>query len=99
MTAIRRLWLGELPLPEAFWTWAVAGGLAINAITSGLFLALMMHDHIVAAFIAGYAVSVPYNEVVAVGVWRSAARYQGDRHWADLARIVTVAGMVLLSVT
>lgn len=99
MNALRRLWQGELPLPQAFWNWAVAGGLAINGLTSVLFLALIMADHVVAALVVGYALSVPYNIVVAVGVWRSAGRYEGVRHWADLARIVTVAGMALLSVT
>ncbi|MPZ39577.1 MAG: hypothetical protein GEU95_16265 [Rhizobiales bacterium] len=99
MSALRRLWQGDLPLPQAFWNWAVAGGVAVNALTSILFLALIMADHLVAAFVAGYALSVPYNFIVMVGVWRSAGRYVGDRRWADVARIVTVAGMVLLSVT
>jgi hypothetical protein len=58
-----------------------------------------MGDRVVAACIAGYALSVPYNIVVSVGVWRSAGRYEGERRWADFARIVTVAGMVLFSVT
>ena len=40
-----------------------------------------------------------FTGIVAVGVWRSAARYKGDRHWAELARVVTVAGMIVLSVT
>jgi hypothetical protein len=99
MNALRRLWQGDLPLPQAFWNWAVAGGIAVNGLTSILFLALIMADYIVAAFIVGYALSVPYNIVVTVGVWRSAGRYEGERRWADLARIVTVAGMALLSVT
>jgi hypothetical protein len=99
MYALRRLWQGDVPLPQAFWHWAVAGGLAVNGLTSILFLALIMNDRLVAAFIAGYALSVPYNVLVTVGVWRSAGRYQGDRRWADLARIVTVVGMALLSVT
>jgi hypothetical protein len=99
MSALRRLWQGDLPLPQAFWNWAVAGGIAVNALTSILFLALIMADRVVAAFVAGYALSVPYNIVVVVGVWRSAGRYQGERRWADLARIVTVSGMVLFSVT
>lgn len=99
MSALRRLWRGEIPLSQAFWNWAVAGGLAVNATTSILFLTLIMHDRIVAAFIVGYVFSVPYNIVVAVGVWRSAGRYEGERRWADLARIITVAGMVLLSLT
>jgi hypothetical protein len=99
MNALRRLWKGEVPLPQAFWNWAVAGGIVVNLLTSILFLALIMGDWIVAAFVVGYAFSVPYNIVAAVGVWRSADRYEGERRWADLARIVTVAGMTLLSLT
>jgi hypothetical protein len=99
MKAMRRLWKGELPLAQAFWNWAVVGGIAVNGLTSILFLALIMGDRIVAAFVVGYAFSVPYNIVATVGVWRSAARYEGDCRWADLARFVTVAGMIVLSVT
>ena len=58
-----------------------------------------MDDRPIAAFIAGYAPSVPYNVIVSVGVWRSAGRYSGERRRADLARVVTITGMVLLSVT
>jgi hypothetical protein len=99
MNAIRRLWQGELPLSQAFWNWAIIGGIAVNLTTSILFMVLVMTDRIVAAFVVGYALSVPYNVVVAVGVWRSAGRYEGERHWADLARIVTVVGMAVLSIT
>ena len=99
MNVLRRLWKGDLPLQQAFWHWAVAGGLVVNLLTSVLFLALIMGDLIVTAFVVGYALSLPYNIVATVGVWRSAERYEGERRWADLARIVTVAGMILLSVT
>lgn len=99
MTQLLRLWRGELPLAEAFWNWAVVGGLIVNATTSIAFLMLIMADRPVAAIIAGYGFSVPYNLVAAVGVWRSAARYGGDRRWADIARIVTVIMMSLFSLT
>ncbi|MDP2409846.1 MAG: hypothetical protein Q8M26_06130 [Pseudolabrys sp.] len=99
MNAIGRLWRGELPLPQAFWNFAVIGAFIVNLSTSVLFLALLMNDYTIAAFVAGYALSVPYNIVVAVGVWRSADRYEGERRWADLARIVTVVAMVILSLT
>lgn len=99
MTSLYRLWRGELPLADAFWNWAVVGGLLVNAASSALFLLLIMNDRPVLAFIAGYALSIPYNLVVAVGVWRSAGRHPGDRRWAELVRIATVAGMILLSVT
>ena len=99
MIRLGRLWRGELALPDAFWHWAVLGGLVINVASSALFLVLIMAHRPIAAFIAGYAPSVPYNVIVAVGVWRSAARYPGNQRWADLARIVTTIGTVLFSVT
>jgi len=99
VTTLRRLWRGELPLSDAFWNWAVIGGIVVNVLTTIMSLTLIMNGQALAAFIAGYAVSVPYNVVATVGVWRAAARYEGDRKWADLARIVTVVGMILLTVT
>jgi hypothetical protein len=99
MTRLRALWSGDLPLGEAFWTYAVGVGLAVNLTTSLLFLVLLSWDRPLAALFVGYALSVPYNVVALVGVWRAAARYEGPRLHADLARIVTVVGMVLLSLT
>jgi hypothetical protein len=97
MDMFLRLWRGEVPLADAFWNWAVFGGLVVNIVTSGLFLLLIMADRPVLAFIAGYGLSLPYNGFVSVGVWRSAGRYEGADRWARLARIVTIAGMALLS--
>ena len=99
MTNLYRLWRGELALGPAFWIWAVIGGLAVNTASSALFLVLIANGRPIAAFIAGYAPAIPYNIIASVGVWRSAGHYPGDRHWADLARVVTIIGMVLLSVT
>lgn len=99
MDIVRRLWRGELPLADVFWNWAVLGGLIVNGATSALFLVLIMADRPVEALIAGYVPSLPYNLVVAVGVWRSAARYKGNRQWAQLARITTLVGMILLSLS
>lgn len=99
MTSLCRLWRGELALASAFWNWAVLGGLLINIASSALFLFLIMNDRPISAFIAGYAPSIPYNIVVSVGVWRSAEHYPGERHWAELARIVTIVGMAILSLT
>ncbi len=99
MKHLQRLWQGELALDNAFWNWAVLGGLVVNFTTSALFLFLITADRLIPALIAGYAVSVPYNFIVAVGVWRSAERYTGERRWAELARLVTVVGAILFSVT
>ncbi len=99
MHSLHRLWEGDLPLRQAFWTWAVAGGLVVNVLTSLLFLALLANDQLLAALIVGYGCSIPYNVVALVGVWRSADRYAGDPVMAATARIVAAVGLLLLSMT
>lgn len=93
------LWRGDLSLAVAFWTWAVIGGLLVNVTTSILFLALLTIDQTWPALVVGYGFSVPYNIVVIVGVWRSAARQDPPHPHADLARTATVILMTALSVT
>ena len=92
------LWQGELPLSEAFWTWAVVGGIAVNMAAAVLFVILLLADQPFIGFLAGHGFSLPYNIAVTVGVWQAAGRYPGSRHLAALARFATVAGMALLSI-
>lgn len=99
MGTLGRLWRGELALADAFWNWAVIGGLAVNVTTSLGFLALLTAGQTIAALVVGYGLSVPYNILAAVGVWRSAARYAGPPRHAQLARLVAVIGLGLLSLT
>ena len=54
---------------------------------------------IVFALLFGYGLSLPYNVVAIVGVWRAAARYDGPAVHADLARGVTVILMAVFSLT
>jgi hypothetical protein len=97
MTRLRALWSGDLPLGEAFWTYAVWVGLAVNLVTTLLLLALIAADRPWAGLFVGYGMAIPYNVVALVGVWRSAARYQGKPIHAELARIVTPVLMAALS--
>lgn len=99
MTKLRALWSGELPLGEAFWTFAIGIGLLVNLITSVLLLTLISLDRPWAALLVGYIIPIPYNVFAVVGVWRSAGRYQGKAGYADLARIIALLVMVLFSVT
>jgi hypothetical protein len=99
MMKLPALWRGELSLDEAFWTWLVTIGLVINVASSLLFLTLITLDRPWSALLVGYALSVPYNVLAVVGVWRSAARYQGPSLHADLARGVSLVLMAVLSVT
>lgn len=97
--SLRRLWRGDIPLEEAFWTYAVLGGIAVNVATSFAFLILISMNMPVVAFVAGYGISLPYNLVATVGVCRAAAREDPASRGAKLYPLLTLAGMVLLSVT
>lgn len=99
MKQIGHLWRGELTLENAFWNWAVFGGLTINIFTTALSLFFIMMDHPIPALVAGYVFSVPYNIMALVGVWRSADRYGSERLNPNLVRIVTLIGVILFSVT
>ena len=92
-------WRGETALSAAFWNWAVLGGLLVNVVTSFLFLAFFMQNQTLIAILIGYGVSIPYNIFATVGVWRAADRFEGERKWADLAKAVTLIGMVVLSLS
>ena len=99
VTKLQRLWAGELALEEAFWTWAVIGGFGVNFVTSVLFLILVSLDRPILALIGGYAFSLPYNAIAMIGVWRSAARDRDNPARAHLFCLITIIGMVILSVT
>jgi ABC-type uncharacterized transport system permease subunit len=90
------LWRGELKLPLAFWHYAIGYGTianilataaAIGAVLAGLpdILAIVLHF-----------LPLPYVAVAVVGVWRSAARYQGDPAWANLAKAAIVGWAALM---
>jgi hypothetical protein len=99
MRALQRFWRGEAPLDVAFWNWAVIGGLLVNISTSIGFFLLMQAREPVAALIVGYGLSLPYNVLAVIGVWRSAARDTGPPQLASLARWATLLLMLVLSVT
>lgn len=84
MSRLTTLWPGDCFLAEAFWTWAVTVGLLVNLTTSVLFLILITQDLSWLALLIGYGVSLPYNVLAVVGVWRAAARFDGPAIRADL---------------
>lgn len=96
---VRWLWAGEVPLARAFWSYAMIGGTVLNGASTLLAMALLAMDVPAAVAVIVFALPIPYNLLVLVGVWRSAGAYQGPRLWADLARVAIViwaAAAVLL---
>lgn len=99
MVDIGRMWRGEMPLSEAFWTWVVTGGLAVNLSTSAASLVLLSRDMGLVSLAVGYGLSLPYNIVASVCAWRAAARHVGPVWQGEAARISTLCLMAVLSVT
>lgn len=96
---IKALWSGDLPLSVAFWRYGVAWGLLVNAVTSMMTVLTVLADAPVWLLVPVHLLPTPYNIVVLVGVWRSAGRYEGERKWADAARMATLVGMTILTLT
>lgn len=96
-TWLRRMWAGEVPLARAFWDYAVLYGLLLNLAATGAAFAVFAADASTALGMAVFLLPFPYNLFVVVAVWRSAGRYPGPRHWADLARIAVIVWMLAVT--
>jgi hypothetical protein len=99
MDKVKSLWAGDVPLPEAFWQYAVVYGLLVNFVATALSLVLAVAGASVWVYVAVFFLPTPYNVLMIVAVWRSAERYRGPQKWADLARAVSLIGMLLLTLT
>lgn len=94
-----RLWNGEYPLHRAFWEFAILyGGMAnLAATVASMAIVAAGYSAVTAAIV--FLLPVPYLVAAAVGVWRSARRYDGPAHrasWARSAVVVWTIAMVLL---
>lgn len=89
------LWHGRIPLAIAFWHNAIIYGSLANLIATIAAYAVLAAGAPAALAITIFLLPAPYNIAVAVGVWRSAARYSGPKIWADLARIAVIVWAIV----
>jgi hypothetical protein len=88
---------GEIPLPRAFWLYAVGYGTIINLIVTGLALGVLAAGGPGWLALVVFLAPLPYNLLAVVAVWRSADRH-GDEAWAHAARIAIVTWAILATV-
>jgi hypothetical protein len=98
MSYAARLWRGDVALAHAFWRCGVAYGSLLNLMTTIVAFALLAAGAAIPLVVLAHLLPLPYNVLVVVGVWRSAARYRGDVLWANLARVAVIAWAVLATV-
>lgn len=96
---IKRLWHGEVGLYAAFWGWLILGGILVNGMTTALNLVLVTRDLPITGLVVGYAISVPYNLLAMIGVWRASELHEGDPGVAKGLRWLAVIIAAVLCVT
>jgi hypothetical protein len=89
-TAFRQLWLGELPLHEAFWRFAITYDLLLNIAATLGALTLVLAETPIAFAADIHFLPLPYSLFAAIGTWRSADRYSGNPIHATIAKIVLI---------
>ena len=96
---IKRLWHGEVDLFAAFWGWLILGGILVNGMTTAINLVLVTRDLPITGLVVGYAVSVPYNLLAMIAVWRASEVHDGDPGVAKGLRWLAVIIAAVLCVT
>lgn len=83
------LWYRRVPLARTFWEYTIIYGSIANLVFTLAAFGAVAQDWFAFGLLL-FLVPLPYNLLMVVSVWRSAARYEGARGWAVLARISIV---------
>jgi hypothetical protein len=90
-TSFRQLWLGELPLHEALWRYAITYDLVLNIAATLGALTLVLTEAPIAFAAIVHFLPLPYSLFAATGAWRSADRYTGNPVHAAMAKLALIA--------
>jgi len=88
--SLKQLWLGQLPLRESFWRYAVTYDLVLNVGATLAALAFILADFPIAFAVIVHFLPLPYSIFAATGTWRSADRYQGNPFHAGAAKFALI---------
>ena len=94
--SLKRLWLGQLPLREAFWRYAITYDLILNLAATLAALTLILRDASIILAVIVHFLPLPYSLFAATGTWRSADRYDGNPFHATAAKAAIVIWVVFL---
>ena len=89
-TSFTKLWLGQLPLSEAFWRYAITYDLVLNLASTIIALTLVLYDAPIAFAAIVHLLPLPYSIYAATGAWRSADRYNGNPLHAVAAKLLLI---------
>ena len=93
---LKQLWLGQLPLHEAFWRWLITYDLILNLVATIAALTLVLAEAPIILAAIVHFLPLPYSLFAATGTWRSADRYKGNPLHVSAAKAATVIWVVFL---
>jgi hypothetical protein len=88
--SLKQLWLGQLPLREAFWRYAITYDLILNLAATLAALTLILRDAPITLAVIIHFLPLPYSLFAATGTWRSADRYDGNPSFANAAKAAII---------
>jgi hypothetical protein len=88
--SLKQLWLGQLPLREAFWRYAITYDLVLNIAATIAALAFILSDTPIAIAVIVHFLPLPYSLFAATGAWRSANSYQGNSFHVTAAKFALI---------
>lgn len=93
---LKQLWLGQLPLHEAFWRWLITYDLILNLVATMAALTLVLAEAPIILAAVVHFLPLPYSLLAATGTWRSADRFEGNPFHATAAKATIVIWIVFL---
>ena len=82
-------WNGDIALVKSYWLVGVVCGAIVGFLSGMIILALGLH------FDAVWGLLIPWFIYSTVGIWRSSNKYKGPTHWAILAKVFVVLGILI----
>tara|TARA_B100001027_G_scaffold93453_1_gene64091 strand:+ start:151 stop:477 length:327 start_codon:yes stop_codon:yes gene_type:complete len=82
-------WNGDVSLVKSYWLVGVI--LSIVYVLAVTFIVIAIgipFDSVIALYI-------PWVIYTTVGIWRSADKYKGPKHWSILAKVAVIAGIII----
>jgi hypothetical protein len=94
--SLKQLWLGQLPLREAFWRWLITYDLILNLFATLVALTLILAEAPIVLAAVVHFLPLPYSLFAATGAWRSADRFEGNQFHAKAAKAIIVIWVAFL---
>ena len=91
---VRSLWRGELPLGRVFWTDMILIGSLVNVLATVAAMLLFVAGAPIALGVGVHFTPVPYNVLLFLAVWQSAARQPS--WWSFPAQATALVWLIIV---